>query len=600
MPDVSFQLHSPSILVAGGLAGLLGCVLLARSRVPSAEEEVSTVRGVWLAAAFTATVVCLVNAARDWLPPWIIFQPLNALHLTALALLWLGARRSLGYRSPNWWAALPATIWLAAQATAGFEPLIVTRLLVFFPSACALLVMAAIHLFALYQRDGLCAARDLAFVLAVFAAWLCGIILASFSALPPPTDSWGFVRPPTATLIAVFTAVLPLLMLSTAREQEFLHEAKRRHAALEEGRAEIARLHEHLPAVIYLRSVGPHGDMRTLYRGGDITGVTGLPISDTHADLLPVSVPHEHVFPFEEHLAAVRRDGAASLVWHLPQLDGGYRVLRTSSRLLRSLPEGGVEVVGHTIDITAETVANARAMATARLASVGEMGAGLAHEIKQPLQAISLAAEIALLAIHRADTFTVAQRLDLIVEQAANAANTVEQLRRFASRSSAAPSAMPLKIQAPVAAALRLTRHALDEAGVTVESGEVAPLVVRGNEIAMTQVLVHLIANAREAMEELPPHRPRRLRILTGVSKPGWAEVSVADTGGGIAPEILSRLFEPFVSTKGPDRGQGISLAASYGLVRSMQGTLTAHSGPEGAVFVIALPMASGGPAASP
>ncbi|WP_203072660.1 sensor histidine kinase [Falsiroseomonas ponticola] len=592
MPDVSFQLHSPSILVAGGLAGMLGCVLLARCRVAPRGAEGPAVPGIWLAAAVIETLVCLGNAARGQLPPVFVFYHLNAALLTALTLIWMGARRAQGLPAPWWWAVLPSLLWYAARIVIGDDYNPVARLAVFVPLASGLLIGGTAQLVALYRRDGVRAALDLALLLAFVAAWLCAIFLLSLPDLSERRDVWGFVRAPTALLTAVFTATLPLLFLAIAREQETLQVAKRRDAALAEGRAEITRLHEGLPAVIYLRSVDAAGRMRTLYRGGDIGGVTGLPVADIQADLLPVHVPHEGVFPFREHMAAVKRLGAASLIWHLPQPHGGNRVLRTSSRLLRDLPDGGFEVVGHTIDITAETVAEARAVASARLASLGEMGAGLAPQVKQPLQAISLAAEIAILALRHADAEAAVRRLALIVEEAASAAHIVEQLRRFADSRSRMTTPVAVMIGDAVDLALRLTNHASTEAGVTVDCADVAPLIVLGDEIGIAQVLVHLITNAREAMERLPPGSPRRLRIRAARTEPGWAEVSVADTGRGIAPEVLARLFEPFVSTKGPDRGNGLSLSASHGLVRSMKGRLAAHNTPEGAVFVIALRVA--------
>ena len=295
-----------------------------------------------------------------------------------------------------------------------------------------------------------------------------------------------------------------------------------------------------------------------------------------------------------EHFAEVLRHGAGTLVWHLPQPDGGSRILRTASRLLRLLPGGAAEVVGYTTDVTAECAAEARAVTAARLAAVGEMGKGLAHEIKQPLQAISLAAELVALGVRNGQTEMALGRIDIIVDQAARAAEVVEHLRRFSTDGGDAARTLPVDLGDVVKAALGLTWHALDEAGVQVELslGRPAPLVL-ANDVGLSQVLVHLIINARDAMCERPLGAPRRLLIGASTAEQGHVALTVADTGGGIDAAILPQLFVPFVTTKAPDRGRGVGLAASRGLVGAMGGTIIARNEAEGALFVITLTSAS-------
>ena len=82
---------------------------------------------------------------------------------------------------------------------------------------------------------------------------------------------------------------------------------------------------------------------------------------------------------------------------------------------------------------------------------------------------------------------------------------------------------------------------------------------------------------------------PRRIRIAAAPGAEGTVHLTLADTGGGIAPEVMSRLFEPFVTTKGPDKGTGLGLSLAYSLIKGMGGTIEAHNDAEGAVFVITL-----------
>lgn len=588
--SVSVAVHSPPILIAGGAIGLFGCLILLRSRTDLDPPCVAPIRGLWLSAAILLTAACFGNALRGSLDPAVVYGPLNVLIITPFGLVWLGARRLLGHRSTVWWAALPPAIWMAATLLPGFVDSFTLRISIAIPLISALLVGSAVELYVLHRQKGLRSALDLGAMLAFVAAWLFSLYISAIMSPPVSPGNWGFLSPATALLFALVTGSLPLLMLAMARELSIVRDAAARLAATAAARAQVARLHEGLPAIIFLRAVAPDGDSRILYRGGDVASVTGLPVTDMRADGLPVSLPHSEVATFREHRRQVLRDGAASLVWHMPQPDGGNRVLRTMSRLLRWLPDGTAEVVGYTMDITAECEAEARVVAAARLAAVGEMGAGLAHEIKQPLQAISLASELMALALRHGRIEAIEERIGVIVDQAARAAEVVEHLRRFSQDVSGVAPTQSIDLGVTINAALRLTSHAVDQAGVAVElSLDGAAPCVRGHETSLCQVLVHLIFNACDAMRRLPPGAPRRLMIGAEAIGPARVTLTIADTGGGIEPEILPRLFVPFVTTKAPDGGKGIGLAASHALLRTMEGTITARNEGLRAVFAITL-----------
>jgi C4-dicarboxylate-specific signal transduction histidine kinase len=107
-------------------------------------------------------------------------------------------------------------------------------------------------------------------------------------------------------------------------------------------------------------------------------------------------------------------------------------------------------------------------------------------------------------------------------------------------------------------------------------------------------VLLNLLVNARDALTALPDGAPRQVRIAA-MAEPGTGMVrlTVADTAGGIAAAVLPTLFEPFVTTKGPDRGTGLGLSICYGLLRGMGGSIAAANDRDGAVFTVLLPAAS-------
>ena len=375
-----------------------------------------------------------------------------------------------------------------------------------------------------------------------------------------------------------------------ASRREALREARREAELLRAGRAQVLRLLSGLPAVIFHREMYRDGSSRLLYRGGDFEGVTGWHLNDGSGEdaLRRHAYPGEMVLP--DLAEPLWRDGQLRYQWRIMQPDGGVRWMSTLVRVLDRPSEDRIEIVGYSLNITAEQEAKARALGAAKLASLGEMAAGLAHELKQPLQSMSLAAEIGLLAAARHDHGDVARRFATIVGQAQRAGYLIERLRRFSSGAGQRISTEDVCLARVVEGTLLLTGSALSNAGVTVEValGEPAP-VIRGEAVALEQVLTNLLLNAADALMARPPGAPRRIRIAADRGNDGMVRVTVADTGGGIPAEILPRIFEPFVTTKGPDRGTGLGLSICHGLITAMGGSIEAHNDAAGAVFVLTL-----------
>jgi C4-dicarboxylate-specific signal transduction histidine kinase len=242
----------------------------------------------------------------------------------------------------------------------------------------------------------------------------------------------------------------------------------------------------------------------------------------------------------------------------------------------------------------AERDAQARAAASARLASLGEMAAGLAHELKQPLAIISLAAENAQAAAQTLGADAINRRLATIVRQVQRTSFLIEHLRRYARGPDMTDAPSPIRLEDPVAGALSLVGGTLREAEINIEVvlGDPSPTVL-GNEIGLEQILVNLLSNARDAMAALPPSAPRRVLIQAAADpERGMVRLSVEDTGGGMAEPVLGRLFEPFFTTKGLEAGTGLGLSICKGLARAMGGDITARNGEQGAVFKVTLPAA--------
>ncbi|HTH09392.1 MAG TPA: ATP-binding protein [Acidovorax sp.] len=241
----------------------------------------------------------------------------------------------------------------------------------------------------------------------------------------------------------------------------------------------------------------------------------------------------------------------------------------------------------------------------ARLNTLGELAAGMAHELNQPLTALLSSTQAAqrLLADDPPDLGTAQSALARAVDQARRASAVVGRLRRLVERPDLGGQVQPLPLPVVVQDALRLLQPDLAQHGVAVEVDATAPDLppVLAEPVALQQILHNLLTNALQALEQMPPAE-RRLRI--GLSLPDAAHValSVRDDGPGIPPEARQRLFEPFFTTRRGGLGLGLTLCES--LAQAMGAHLAlAPEAPgsqgRGAEFVLTLPTAPAAPAAT-
>lgn len=228
--------------------------------------------------------------------------------------------------------------------------------------------------------------------------------------------------------------------------------------------------------------------------------------------------------------------------------------------------------------------AQAKLVHAAKLAALGELAGGVAHELNQPLTAIRSIVELAQLS--RAAPRS--EDLELIRRAAMRMARIVESVRTFGRPS---PMRMaPSPAWAPVEAALELLADALRRDGIElVTSIPPAMPKVMGDVDRLQQVLVNLLANARDALQDHRAASPPRIAVAIRHDA-GSIVYAVEDNGPGVAEEHVPHLFEPFFSTKEVGRGTGLGLSVSYGIVRDHGGEIAyerAEAG--GARFVVRL-----------
>ncbi len=224
----------------------------------------------------------------------------------------------------------------------------------------------------------------------------------------------------------------------------------------------------------------------------------------------------------------------------------------------------------------------------AKLAGVGTLTAGIAHELNNPLNNIGLTTETLIDDYDRLGEGDRIQLLEQIATQVERASATVRNLLDFTRRE------RPVLTRVPVAEvvrrALRLVENERLLAHVDLEltlPDDLPP--VRGNAGNLHQVFVNLFLNAIQAMPD-----GGRLEVRAMVADDAWLRIDVSDSGVGIAPENLGRIFDPFFTTKDPGQGSGLGLSVSYGIVREHRGRLTVASNlGAGTTFSVHLPQDS-------
>jgi len=283
------------------------------------------------------------------------------------------------------------------------------------------------------------------------------------------------------------------------------------------------------------------------------------------------------------------------LDWTLPVL--GLLLTNGVSLLIRSISE---RRAGRSRDVALASALRAvdaarritqQAEVSAKLATLGELATGIAHELNQPVTVISLAAENADAALEDgADGIEEARdRLGLILRQTERARSIVGHLKVF-GRSDAGPLA-PIDIATAIQGALVLVGPSLMADMVRVDVREPVGLpLVAGRQVPIEQVIVNLLMNARDALLEKPP--PERIVWLhaSTIEQGRSVQVTVRDNGPGIPADVMPHLFEPFFTTKPAGQGTGLGLSICHGIMDSMSGRLAATNIPGGgAEFIMTL-----------
>jgi two-component system NtrC family sensor kinase len=287
--------------------------------------------------------------------------------------------------------------------------------------------------------------------------------------------------------------------------------------------------------------------------------------------------------PIADVLAAARR----SRPWHgrvtVTQTSGDRRICDCTVTDLEGL--GSKDLLVALYDRTEELRAQHELVAREKLATIGEIASGVAHEVNNPLAAIRMEAEL-LSADANPETEAAARAIMREVDRAASIVRSLMQLVR---RTDSTPT--PIQLNHLLLDLAEIRRHVLRSASVTVQTDldDAAPAVL-GLGQELMQVVINLMANAEHAVRGRSPAVIR----LTTRARDGWIRLLVEDSGAGVPADIRNRIFDPFFSTKNPDEGSGLGLTVCQRVVSELGGRIRVEDSSElgGAQFVVELPAA--------
>jgi PAS domain S-box-containing protein len=248
--------------------------------------------------------------------------------------------------------------------------------------------------------------------------------------------------------------------------------------------------------------------------------------------------------------------------------------------------EDGRQAMAFITDISQRRALEQASRQAERLASLGTLAAGVAHEINNPMGILNSRIEVMLLeASERGFSADVIEDLRVLHRNVARVSRIAQGLLSFARGTPTVRTRVNLN--EVVEDTLVLTRNQMGKEGIEIQTAlDSRPLFVRGHGNALEQVLLNLLTNAQSAITP-----PGRVQITTELfpGTPGRVRLTVSDTGGGIPADAVPRIFDPFYTTK--ETGTGLGLSLTYGIIRDHNGTIDVESRPGvGTTFTLTFP----------
>ena len=378
------------------------------------------------------------------------------------------------------------------------------------------------------------------------------------------------------------------LLISLCRHAAVAFEGARLYSAVQEKVREVEALKEFNESILESSRVGilvadPEGRVVGVNRAFEL--LYGAPRARIQGTSLSEVMP-AGVFALAGDAAAAERplpeDGQKVYRSSLRTRDGRRLLVNLTQSALRDQdgrPRGRVITVD---DVTDQVLREQEFQQREHLASIGLLASGIAHEVNTPLTGIASYAQLLLKERDAGDPeYPILRKIE---QQAFRAAGIASSLLNFSRQRDG--DYQSLEIAGMIHETLELFEpHVRGRRIELVREVEDGLPPVNGNRGRLQQVVMNLLLNAADAMPE-----GGTLRVAAGLAS-GRVRIEVSDTGVGIQPEHLDRIYDPFFTTKPRGKGTGLGLSVSYGIVKEHAGTLAAESHPgEGSRFIVSLP----------
>jgi signal transduction histidine kinase len=220
-----------------------------------------------------------------------------------------------------------------------------------------------------------------------------------------------------------------------------------------------------------------------------------------------------------------------------------------------------------------------------KMSAFGQLGAGIAHEIKNPLAGILGLAQLSKRKMGEADP--IHKNLEIIEKETNRCTTIIQNLLKFARQEKVDYG--PVDLNQVASDAMAIVEHQLEMNKVKLKPELTEDLpIISGNANQIQQVLINLMINAQQAMEG----RAGEVNVSTVAGSNGHVQIKVGDNGPGMPEEVRTKIFEPFFTTKAVGKGTGLGLSVSYGIIQEHKGEIKVDSTPgEGTTFLITLPV---------
>lgn len=250
---------------------------------------------------------------------------------------------------------------------------------------------------------------------------------------------------------------------------------------------------------------------------------------------------------------------------------------------------------------TEKTQLNQQLIGASRLAELGEMAAGFAHEINNPLQIMK--SEHSLIKMLLGEIIEeknleesepladIHDSLNQIELQISRCGTITQSILKFGRQGEPNPQAMDIHQITPEVVGMIKKKAFVQDVEIQESYGD-SPILIHGDPPELQQVLLNLLNNAMDAIEDSKNRSSGIITVKTGRREDGTAKIEIADNGKGISPEDMNKIFTPFFTTKPVGKGTGLGLSVCFGIINKMGGTMEVFNNPEGGTnFAISLPV---------